>query len=107
MKYYILVAASTDPPYTSTGTPLTSKFDDSALHEASVVVSVKDPAVEMTHANDADQSHHVSANPPGKYCSEIICTVNLGFLIVTEYDQGEAVTTTTFSRNTRADETNL
>ena len=64
MKYYIHVAASTGAPHTSTGTPYTSKLDDSALHEANV--STKDPAVEMTHANDADQSHRISANPPGK-----------------------------------------
>ena len=55
----ILVAAST-------GTPYTSKYDESALHEASVGVGVRDSEVEMTHTKATDQSHRISANPPGK-----------------------------------------
>lgn len=56
----VLVAASTDAPYTT-------KYDNSALHEASVAVNVRDSAVEMTHTTPADQSCHESANPSGSH----------------------------------------
>jgi len=59
MKCYTLVAASTSAPYGS-------HLDDSALHEASVVVNVRDPAVEMPNTKDTNQSHRTSSNPSGK-----------------------------------------
>ena len=54
-KYKIILVVA------STGTPYTSKFDESALHEG---IGVRNSEVEMTHTKATDQSHHIFVNPP-------------------------------------------